>query len=108
MKTDSNPWEAIEKKGIKVGGKVYSVKPIDNADSTVDIGNHNGLTQEIRVRDMHIGQKRDTLLHELLHALFWNTGFDDASSDEKMIETLAHGLGALLVDNPHLLELWSQ
>ncbi len=108
MTAKPNPWAAIEEKGVKIGGKHYTVEPINNDDSTTDLGSHNGLTQVIRIREMHPEQKRDTIIHEILHSIMWNNGQNTAAKDELLIECLSHGIDAVLNDNPHLLELWRQ
>lgn len=105
---ERDPWIVLVERGIKIGGKKYLVQQIDNDDSTTELGNHNGLTQVIRVRNMHPEQMRDTMMHEVLHAILWNNGHDNDASHENIVECLACGLDAVFVDNPHLLKLWGE
>lgn len=43
-----------------------------------------------------------TILHEILHGLLNNVGFYE--QDEKLIDTLAHGLLDVIQDNPDLMK----
>lgn len=44
----------------------------------------------------------DTFLHEVLHAIYWAYGFDDADKEERIVGTLGTALTALHRDNPWL------
>ena len=46
----------------------------------------------------------DTLLHELLHAVWWVWGIDDGDNEERTVHKLAIGLTAVWRDNPGLLD----
>lgn len=44
----------------------------------------------------------DTFLHEVLHAIFWAYGVDDADKEERIVGTVSTALAALFRDNPWL------
>ena len=46
--------------------------------------------------------KRQTLWHEILHALMFQYGLAQADHDEKLIDNLAHGICQVLRDNKEL------
>jgi hypothetical protein len=50
---------------------------------------------------------RETLLHEVLHAILFNTGLSDRMTDkaeEHLVRALSPALFALLRDNPNLVQ----
>jgi len=48
--------------------------------------------------------QRDTLLHEILHAIWWTGYLEDDDKEERVISTLATGLMNVYRDNPWLME----
>ncbi len=60
-----------------------------------------------RALEIHIGRdlsdelERDTVLHEILHAIDWTVG---TKLTEKQVGTIASGLYAVLKENPNLVE----
>lgn len=51
--------------------------------------------------------KRDTLLHEVLHATIWMSGYGhgmESEAEEKLVRALTPWLLAALRDNPSLVE----
>ena len=99
-------------KKIKVGGKIYTIDfPYKfkergdlqgQCDSTLDI---------IRIgADDGCGNRRSfssiviTLIHELLHAIDYDTGHKIFIENENALEGLSHGIYQVLVDNGFLKE----
>lgn len=44
-----------------------------------------------------------TLVHEIIHAILHERGFDQESDDESMVDGLAHALRMLAKQNPELI-----
>jgi hypothetical protein len=83
---------------IRILGKSYGVQIVqglENCGECVDS------KQTIRVQaGMPHGLERDTVLHEIIHALDYGMHL---SMTERQVSALAAGLVAVLVDNPSLL-----
>lgn len=45
-----------------------------------------------------------TLVHEIIHAILHERGFDQESDDESMVDGLAHALRMLAKQNPELIK----
>jgi hypothetical protein len=57
-------------------------------------------SSKIVIRDgLQNGDRLDTLVHELFHAVFNVTGVS-VSDEEKVVHTLATGLTTVMIDNP--------
>lgn len=46
----------------------------------------------------------DTLIHECLHAIYEHYELSKKDDEERVVATLSHGLTALFVDNPKLID----
>jgi len=47
---------------------------------------------------------KTTLLHEIIHAILQERGFDKQNNDEEMVDGLAHALRMLAKQNPELIK----
>ncbi|ASU12196.1 hypothetical protein BKQ19_05300 [Lacticaseibacillus paracasei] len=45
-----------------------------------------------------------TLVHEIIHAILQERGFDQQNNDEAMVDGLAHALRMLVKQNPELIK----
>lgn len=45
----------------------------------------------------------DTLLHELLHAIYWTWNIHDTDDEERTVASMSTGLTQVIRDNPDLL-----
>lgn len=97
---------------LKIVGKVYRIEPV--ARDTIN-GNDYGDCHppECRIRvasDVDIQQIRDTLLHELLHALWSESalGSGEGLCEESVVRQLATSLLATLRDNPALVRFLTE
>lgn len=88
--------------GVKVGHYTYRVVHIVGlSDGRELAGQVDYTTQEIRLRPgLTPAHQRETLLHEVLHAIDDFMGID---LTEKQVGRLANGLAMVLADNPALL-----
>jgi Zn-dependent peptidase ImmA (M78 family) len=48
--------------------------------------------------------QKDTLLHEILHAIWWTGYLEDDDKEERVVSVTATGLMQVLRDNPWLVE----
>ena len=92
-------------KKVKVGPYTYQVKTWDTGGD--DNGCYGDCSNTHHV--IHIGTRysdtkvRAILLHEILHAIWHVWTIEDEDTEERMIQTLTHGLLAVINDNPKLL-----
>ena len=93
-------------KRLKIGGFIWAVK----RDNGIAIegncyGSTHYKTQTIFVEPEPpcTQQKSEQcLIHEILHAVFWQTGLNDRVEhklEEEIVTALAHGLYQVLIDN---------
>tara|TARA_R110000824_G_scaffold15484_5_gene65075 strand:- start:573 stop:896 length:324 start_codon:yes stop_codon:yes gene_type:complete len=85
---------------LNIGGHVYKVKhmkDVNKKDGRMLLGLHDVKEQTIMVDiDLQKSRKVETLLHEVLHVIYTNTGCDH---DERAIDALSNGLMQLGVGN---------
>jgi hypothetical protein len=96
-------------RAVKVGPFKYGVHGLSQLHSiTGDAGGVDHIKQEIIYHPEQADeQERDTILHELLHCLIFQTHlrkkFEEAE-EEELVWTLSPRLLALLRDNPRLVQ----
>lgn len=80
---------------------VIEVECIEHGSS--EVGRIEHLTQKIYIqKGLSKEQKKVVLLHEILHSIFQQLGFDEEHNDEKLICSLSTTLIKLLEDNPKI------
>lgn len=92
-------------KSVKIGPLRYQLIFVERLLSETD----NKLQGHIEYQPCTLKVEADadsqiqavTILHEILHGLLNNVGF--YKHDEKLIDTLAHGLFDVIQDNPDLI-----
>lgn len=86
---------------VRIIGKSWSVTYAESSDLPDEFGHCDRFRQAIKVdKDAHDEQQRDTLLHEVLHALDHEL---DTKLSERQIRLTATGLLCVLRENPRLL-----
>jgi hypothetical protein len=89
---------------LKIIGKTYSLSVVDEVDEQGSLGECNDTLQRILVKS---GQKpdqaMDTVLHEIVHAVDYQMHL---GLTERQVHSVASGLTAVFLDNPHFIELW--
>ena len=85
---------AIETRAINILGVVFTVNEVDVVNKEeLRKGEINYLTGEIRIdRNMPREMKNQTLMHEILHAVFDLLGLDKLAQDEKKVQSIATAL----------------
>lgn len=96
-------------KKAKVGPHTYTLRAVENLESLTDQTGGVTFSEAVIVYDpaqAHT-QLRDTLLHELLHCVIFETPLrkelKDSEEEEKLVWTLSPRILALLRDNPQLV-----
>jgi Zn-dependent peptidase ImmA (M78 family) len=79
--------------GLHIGGHDYSILELslEHEDSSKELyGRHLVKENLILInKDIHDSRKKETLMHEILHALFYNYGLEH---DESKIDAISNGL----------------
>ena len=99
---------------VRIGYETYKVSPMPKAERDIE-GDFTSSSQLIRVR---VGGRSprfiaNTLLHEILHGVFYQAGLRDSLSlnhakEEAIVNCLANGLSQVFRDNPELAKLFSK
>lgn len=89
-------------KTFKVGGIVYSVNEKEAVEIDGDFNYRGSCDKNMAIieikRDMNEQKKQQTLLHELLHAMFEESGLD-IDNEEDIVCQIAPVLHQVLKDN---------
>lgn len=92
---------------ISIGYRTYEVTPLEMADHemTEKYGWCDKANCNIYV---YTGGEAmvvaDTLLHEVLHAVWAHMGLDDKHEEEAVVNRLSTGLSTVMYDNPDLVD----
>jgi hypothetical protein len=97
---------------VKIGPIVYRIREVERLQSSSDgtslWGDLVCSDGEILIEaSIHNQQKRQTLLHEIVHAVLLTLGRREEANDEGLVEALAYGINGVIVDNPSLITLMS-
>ena len=96
-------------KKVRVGPFVYEITPIKEMGATDQAGGVD-LSGQAIIYDpgLHSMQERDTILHELLHCIIFQTPLrktiTDQEEEERLVWTLSPRILALLRDNPQFVK----
>lgn len=93
-------------KKVKIGPYDYAIVSLDKSDAEENYGTFASEEQEIRLRDSFKSSHMmaDTLLHEILHGIWFVHGIVVRDGEERVIGQMATGLTQVLRDNPDLVE----
>ena len=92
-------------KPVRVGYRNYTIQPWTQAEVTTT--QSHGQCDKMR-GVIYVCTEDDplvvvdTLIHELLHAIWHEYGLDEKEDEERAVLMLATGLTQVLADNPHL------
>lgn len=91
---------------VMVGPFQYAIKPVSVHVSMEDnrFGCFYSASFIIEIQEdiPSVAKAVDTLLHEILHAIWWVYGLEDVDKEERSVGTMATALTALHRDNPWL------
>ena len=85
---------------INIAGISYSVESFETDVDRNLMGRLAYDTAQIYVRkDLPIDKKLETLLHEVIHAVYMNAGLQPGDDEEKIVTALSSGIYQFLKDN---------
>lgn len=85
--------------------KIQEVPVISQGDSYAGFIDHFENTIFL-CSTLNKDKKEVTLLHEILHAIFSQLGFDEEHDNEHLINSLANSVYQVLMDNKDLFTFW--
>tara|TARA_Y100000361_G_scaffold120859_1_gene112642 strand:+ start:209 stop:529 length:321 start_codon:yes stop_codon:yes gene_type:complete len=78
---------------INIGGHDYKIieLPLQHEDESKELYGRHMVKENIILinEDIHKSRKEETLIHEILHAIFFNYGLNH---DERVIDAISNGL----------------
>lgn len=93
---------------VYLGAADYIVREKKRMDLTTLLGETNNDNSEIFIRAKQSAcSKRDTFLHEVLHAIIWLSGMGndmDTEAEERAVRWLTPWILAFLRDNPDAVQ----
>jgi hypothetical protein len=93
---------------LVIGPFEYTIKLKNHieVDGNGCYGSHDARKQVIRLRRKNTDDRmRETLMHEVLHALSCRDGL---GLDEETVQTLGTGLAEVLVNNPVMTRMYAE
>lgn len=93
-------------KQVKIGWRVFRIEAFDPLEAIGKdrYGECNKVSGVIRVDTVHgARQSAETLLHEILHAMFSIFRMREKDDEEDIVQTASHGLASIWVDNPDVM-----
>jgi hypothetical protein len=92
-------------KQLKVGGAIYTVHEVEGLHRKLNLlGNVDFSDCIIQIDSaMSDERKEQTIIHEVLHAIHFEAGYDAEDQDEDMINRTANVLHQVIVDNIDIL-----
>ena len=89
---------------VKVGANTVFVRMSKNDSLKGDCGEFDPANMLIRINSkLGAHQVALTLIHECLHAMWWDAGLPKKEGEERIVSALEGRLGALIRDNPKLV-----
>jgi hypothetical protein len=92
-------------KQLKVGGAVYTVHEIDGLVRKLNLYGNVDFSDCIIQIDSAMSEERkeQTIIHEMMHAVHFEAGYNPDEQDEDMINRTANVLHQVIVDNIDIL-----
>ena len=86
---------------INILGMKHKIKNCDVIDNNVTtMGQVDLFNQIIKIKnEMGKEVKQQTLMHEIIHAVLFNLGYNDEYTNEKFVQQLSLGIYQLIKDN---------
>lgn len=91
---------------IKIGARRYSLRAMPGEDRS-EIHGKISLDRGLIMLDPAIpaDNQAETLLHEILHGVWYAYNLEDGLKEEAVVTALGTGLMAVFVDNPDLMKV---
>lgn len=91
---------------IKVSGIDYSINGFDTDVDRNLMGRLAYDTAQIYIRnDLPVDKKYETLLHEVIHIVYMNSGLQPSDDEEKVVTALSSGIYQFLKDNKDVFRI---
>lgn len=89
---------------IKIMSQSYDIEQLETIElGAIKLGEVNHLENLIKIcSTIPEDKKKIVLLHEIIHVIFQQLGFDEEHDNEHLIDCLANSLYQVLKDNPKL------
>lgn len=87
---------------IRIGAHDYDVEPLpeEEAQQNQQYGDFSKWDETIRIRfNGSVWQIADTLIHEVLHALYYHYKISKKTGEEKTVSCLSSGITQVIRDN---------
>lgn len=93
---------------IKIMSQSYDIEQMETIElGVIKLGEVNHLENLIKIcSTIPEDKKKIVLLHEILHVIFQQLGFDEEHDNEHLIDCLANSLYQVLKDNPKLFSFF--
>lgn len=88
---------------IRVGPYDFAVGLLPEGDENYGLFSPNEMTIRVRPDVPSVVHVIDTVLHEIMHAIFWAYLLREADDEERTVGTLATGWTQVYRDNPGLV-----
>jgi Zn-dependent peptidase ImmA (M78 family) len=91
---------------IKIGWRDYCIEFVDEIDEDLSNGEISFNEQKIKINKniKSIDEKSFTLLHEIIHGIFYSQGHSEWNDNEDLVDAVSEGLFQVLKDNPELFK----
>lgn len=92
-------------KQLKIGGTIYTVNEVEGLMRKLNLYGNVDFSDCIIQVDSALSNERkeQTIIHEVLHAIHFEAGYNPEEQDEDMINRTANVLHQVIVDNIDIL-----
>lgn len=91
---------------VKISGIDYTIGGFDTDVDRNLMGRLSYDVAQIYIRnDLPIDKKYETLLHEVMHAVYMNAGLQPGDEEEKVVTALSSGIYQFLKDNKDVFRI---
>lgn len=91
---------------VKIGPYQIRIAQLSRSDAETDWGNFSARSQQISLSDSFPTRQieAETVLHEILHALWWSMHVKQKDGEERIVSALGVGVAQIVRDNPELID----
>lgn len=91
---------------VRIAGLDYAIVPCDALQHQRMYGVFDANAREIRIDSNHYNHHNilDTILHEILHGVYWQYNIKSEDDEERTVTAMSTGLTQVLLDNPDLVK----
>ena len=95
---------------VRIGPHDIAIRVLKAEERDANLGSFSSIQQSIGVREAYAtpSQEAETLIHEILHAVYVIMDARPKDSEERLVGLMATGLAMVIRDNPELIEWLSE